>query len=102
MAKVIGIGSSSAGYTTAIYPGSKPGKEHEVTVMSNCDRVIKVFLIARSGPLGKHQERVGGDLQHFRSISADITNLRMQSAGKRCLRCTKHLGYFYKVCQRSL
>ena len=35
MAKVVVIGSGFAGHTAAMYLGSRLGKEHQVTVMSN-------------------------------------------------------------------
>ncbi len=37
MAKVVVIGAGFAGHTAALYLGSKLGKQHEVTVMSNRD-----------------------------------------------------------------
>lgn len=37
MAKVVVIGAGFAGHTAALYLGSKLGKEHQVTVMSNRD-----------------------------------------------------------------
>lgn len=37
MAKIVVIGAGFAGHTTALYLGSKLGRQHEVTVMSNRD-----------------------------------------------------------------
>jgi len=37
MAKIVVIGAGFAGHTAALYLGSKLGRQHEVTVMSNRD-----------------------------------------------------------------
>ncbi len=37
MAKIVVIGAGFAGHTTALYLGSKLGRNHEVTVISNRD-----------------------------------------------------------------
>ena len=37
MAKVVVIGAGFAGHTTALYLGSKLGRKHEITVISNRD-----------------------------------------------------------------
>ena len=37
MAKIVVIGAGFAGHTAALYLGSKIGRKHEVTVISNRD-----------------------------------------------------------------